>query len=607
MTEETRLLPVCKIPVCDRTDLVGDRYCSGHYQRIIKGITGDALNSPIRKRRTKAEMEADKVSKSVYVRQEAKKKVVFQGELMKPLPDQEVAIEKLRKINFRLCGDSMGVGKTVTGIGLDFAMREDNPELVDAPTLIVSEKIGLDVWDWHLRAMGVPDEQIFVINPADRGDFEEALTDLQRFQAGKLRHHPRYRYYVMHWDVLKSVPQINAKTRGNSGKPLITWGHVIADEVHLAKNRKAIRTIELKRIEAKYKTGLSGTPADDKPWDIWSILHWLYPWKYRSYWRFYEEHVQWINANQVKDYEKHIKKGGTYEEFKAQNTSGNGYRVAVGVKNIPELHRQMRPFYIRRTLLEVAPDMPEKTHVNPPIVVPMGRQQRREYEQMRDKAIALIGASQNGDGGFQLLAPAIIAVLTRLQQMALATLTPEWEISDDEFVGDEDEMDWDMPKIVLSKPSPKLDAVMNLITTHEEEPFVIFTQFRGMADLVEEECQRLKIPVVKIHGGIVDKNVRTRLVQEFQDGKARVFVGTIAAAGKTITLTRANHVIFTDLSWNPSKNAQAEDRLWRRTQRNAVRVYRIESEDSIDQIRFERISRKAEMISALLNPKKEAA
>lgn len=504
---------------------------------------------------------------------------------MRPLPDQEVAINKLRKVRYRLCGDSMGVGKTVTGIGLDFAMREDDPQQKEGPTLIIAEKIGLDVWDYHLRAMGVPKEQILVIDPANRSVFEEQLKKLAESQkrAGgvNVRRTSLPRYYVMHWDVLNRVDLINAETK--SKKPLIQWSHVIADEVHLAKNRKALRTVELKRIATEYKTGLSGTPADDKPWDIWSILHWLYPRKYSSYWRFFERHVEY------------------------ETDPFRGYRTPIGVKNIPELHRQMAPFYIRRTLLEVAPDMPEKVHVQPPIVVKMGAKQRKEYEQMRDKAIALIGAHSDKGGGFQLLAPAVIAVITRLQQMALASLSPEWDVSDDDYVADEFEMDWDMPKIVLSKPSPKLDAVMNLITTHEEEPFVVFTQFRGMADLVEEECQRLKIPVVKIHGGILSKDVRTKLVEDFQDGRARVFVGTIAAAGKTITLTRANHVIFTDLSWNPSKNAQAEDRLWRRTQRNTVKVYQIVAEDSIDQVRFERINQKADWINALLNPRLVAA
>lgn len=187
----------------------------------------------------------------------------------------------------------------------------------------------------------------------------------------------------------------------------------------------------------------------------------------------------------------------------------------------------------------------------------------------------------------------------------MATLAPEWDIPDEEWVEDEfDSVDWDFPRIVLTKPSPKLDAVMNLIETHEEEPFVVFTQFRGMADLIEEECQAKGISVVKIHGAITKKETRTKLVAHFQEGRARVFVGTIAAAGKSITLTRANHCIFVDRSWNPSKNEQAEDRLWRRTQTNKVRIIDIQARDSVDQIRMETINTKAGWIHQLLNPPK---
>jgi SNF2 family DNA or RNA helicase len=500
---------------------------------------------------------------------------------MRPLPDQEIAIKKFKQVPACLIGDSMGVGKTVTCLGRDFQLRWDYPEFDKDATLIISEKIGLDVWDYHLNAMGVPANEICVINPANRKPFEEALDALIKFQSSRLaprakeKLRPRYRYYIMHWDVLRSVPQIN--------DPKLKFFHVIADEVHLAKNRKAVRTIHLKRIQTEFKTAASGTPADDKPWDLWSILHWLYPKKFRSFWRFFEQ----------------------YTEYDTHPT--RGYRIPTGVKNIPDLHRQIRPFYIRRTLKEVAPDMPEKIHVMPPIVVPMERKQRREYEAMRDKAIAVIGAHEDGNGGFHLMAPAVVAVLTRLQQMALATLTPEWDIITDEdyLYGDEDGFDitWDFPKIVLSKPSPKLDAIMNLITTNEEEPFVVFTQFRGMADLVEEECQRLKIPVGKITGEVLSKDKRTDIVKQFQAGETRVFTGTIAAAGKTITLTRANIAIFADRSWNPSKNEQAEDRLWRRTQRNTVRIYDIQAEDSIDQIRMDRINQKADWINALMNPR----
>jgi SNF2 family DNA or RNA helicase len=514
-------------------------------------------------------------------------------EILKPFPDQQVAIDKLRKVPARLCGDSMGVGKTVTGVYLDFALREDRPDLKYRPTLIIPEKIGLEVWNWHLHHCGVPDEETLIIDPAKREPFVAALRQLQATGM-----HPQYRYFVCHWDVLARIEEINQKSR--SGKPLITWAHIIADEVHLAKNRKAQRTLELKRTATLYKTGLTGNPADDKPTDLWSILHWLYPRRFSSYWRFYNNYVQSVWSNQVEEYYKWIASGGSYKTFEPSQ-DGLGYRVAVGVQNVEELHREIQPFFIRRTLLEVAPNMPSKIHVRPIRTVQLTPKQRKTYESMKDTALARIGSDESGN--FTLIAPQTIAILTRLQQFALATLTPEWDVPEGEWVYDEDDPEWEFPKIVLSKPSPKLDEVMAIIEANEEESFVVFSQFRGMADLVEEECARKNISVVKITGQVKSERIRTERVRAFQAGEVRVFVGTIAAAGKTITLTRAHHVIFTDRSWNPSKNSQAEDRLWRRTQRNAVRVIDIEAEDTIDQWRAIKIRSKGDLVRAIMGDK----
>lgn len=478
-------------------------------------------------------------------------------------------------------------------------MREERPDLRESATLIVCEKIGLDVWFYHLVEMGVPKDSILVIDPRNRSGMERALEELGNFQDGKgataepgghvgsrgRRARPPLRYYVVHWDVLAKLEALTRK-RGaqGTGGPFIEFAHVIADEVHIAKNRKAQRTIYLKRIACLYKTGLSGTPADNKPQDLWSVLHWLYPRRFRSYWRFYNTYVK---------SEKHPM----------------GYRIQTGVQNVDQLHREMSAFYIRRTLTEVVKDMPEKIHVSPVTRVKLEGKHRRQYEQMEQNAIAEIMALEERareEGSYTLVAPAIIAVLTRLQQMALAPLSPEW---DDDYDPEDPDSE---PRVVLSRPSPKLDAIMNLIETHEEEPFVVFTQFRGMADLVEEACREKGIGVVKITGEVTSKDTRTDLVRRFQNGESestgsgrqvRVFVGTIAAAGKTITLTRANIAIFADRSWNPSKNDQAEDRLWRRTQRNAVRIYDIVADDTIDAYRLAKIEEKGNWLFDFLNPK----
>jgi SNF2 family DNA or RNA helicase len=501
--------------------------------------------------------------------------------LIVPKKDQVVAVEKFRDVDGCLVGDEMGVGKTVTAVARDLQLRKDHPTLAKAPTLIICEKIGLDVWLYHLRAMGVLEGEILVIDPKNREPFVRAVSNVRDDLFEGRSAYPRngdartdYTYYIMHYDAIRLI----AETLLEEPHP-IRWFHVIADEVHYIKSPKTQRTKLFKKIKCHYKTGLTGTPADDKPMDFWSPLNWINPKKYRSYWRFYDDYMEF----EEKIRHQRILVGGRWQLRKT------GYREVIGVRNIEKLHADIEPIYIRRRLLDVEPDMPELIPVRPITMVDLTSTQRRVYDQMAKKSIARI--QDMWDDDFVIVGDIPPVVSLRLRQMALATVRAD--------LG-EDVLGEDEPRFILSAPSPKLDALMEIISWHEELPFVVFTWFRGMADLIEAECRKQGISVGKIHGGVTSN--RTDIVARFQEGKDRVFVGTIAAAGKTITLTRAHHVIFTDRSPNPNRNQQAEARLWRRTQKNTVRVYDIQARNTVDQINWEKIQTKAQLIHAIQNP-----
>lgn len=492
---------------------------------------------------------------------------------MKLLPHQIKAVEKFRNVRSRFIGDSMGVGKTATGIGLDLDLRREHAKPgAHVRTLVICQKNGISVWRRHLAAFGVEDRRVLAIDPKDRSVFEKELASGAK----------KYDYYIVHWDVLTKLEDIN------DGK--IIWDHVIADEAHLAKNRQAARTRELKKIKARVRTALTGTPADDKPQDIWSILNWLYPKHYSSYWRFYNTYLEWNDFS--------------------------GYRQVTGVKNIPRLHVEMEPFYIRRTLHDVREDMPKKSYSR--IEVELTPKQRKMYNDMREFHIANLE-----DDGNDLIAPIAIAVLQRLQKMALGTCRIDWGQSEwDEYYAAlkryQDELDeWEFggrkgkkpkspsgPPIRVEEPSPKIDALFEILETNEEESFVVFTQFSDVADVVEERCKRRKIPVSKIAGSVTSQSLRDRAVVDFQSGRNRVFSGTIGAAGTSITLNRAHTVIFLDKDWNPSKNEQAEDRIFRiDNDAEPIQIIDIVAKDTVDEYRLDKINLKASWLRELLDPR----
>src|SRR4051794_26414766 len=161
---------------------------------------------------------------------------------------QQVAVDKLYMRRARLIGDDMGLGKTYEGIALDQCNRagkgnEKVPEsaLKNAKTLIVCPKSVISVWDEH--CMDLTTDDVFVIDTKNRRKLVRAA--LNPNTSG---------YFIVNWETLRSEPDLQK----------VTWFHIIADEVHRAKNRKAQQTIALKKLQTWYKTGMSGTPADNR-------------------------------------------------------------------------------------------------------------------------------------------------------------------------------------------------------------------------------------------------------------------------------------------------------------------------------------------------------
>lgn len=428
-----------------------------------------------------------------------------------------------------LIGDDMGLGKTFEACALD-QVRRFTTKTPRPKTLVIAPLSVLGTWEYHLaianRTFVTIDRKARV---ATWKQFVKSDADV----------------CIVHWDALRLMPELLK----------VKWLHVIADECHRAANRKAQQTHALKDIPTIYKTGLSGTPATSRPDQLWSILNWLYPSQFRSYWQFFRNYVD-------------------YEVVYPQ-----GYQKIKGPKNVPDLHRRIEPFYLRRLKEEVAKELPEKYFRDPPIWVTLGPQQRKAYDEMRKTQIAWV---RDQEGREQpIVAPVVLTMLVRLQQFALAYAT----LDDD-------------GRVRLTEPSAKLDALMETIED-TEEPVVIFTASKQMANLVGARMAKAKLPH-RLLTGDVDQADRVAYISEFQEGKLRAFVGTIQAGGVGITLHRASTVIFLDRHWSPALNRQAEDRLHRIGQKNSVEVIDIMARNTVDLGRNQQIEQRWTWIRQLL-------
>jgi SNF2 family DNA or RNA helicase len=123
--------------------------------------------------------------------------------------------------------------------------------------------------------------------------------------------------------------------------------------------------------------------------------------------------------------------------------------------------------------------------------------------------------------------------------------------------------------------SKKMETLMELIATHPNEKSLIFTQFMGEMDEIQERLHDLEIPTFRIDGSVL-KEARDARIAGWKAGpKNAVFIIQIKAGGVGLNLQEATRVYITCPAWNPATELQAIGRAHRTGQTQKVVVRRL--------------------------------
>jgi SNF2 family DNA or RNA helicase len=76
---------------------------------------------------------------------------------------------------------------------------------------------------------------------------------------------------------------------------------------------------------------------------------------------------------------------------------------------------------------------------------------------------------------------------------------------------------------------------------------------------------------------------RKKRVDAFQAGQGDIFLISLKAGGTGLNLTAADYVIHLDPWWNPAVEDQASDRAHRMGQQRPVTIYRLVTQDTIEE------------------------
>ena len=237
----------------------------------------------------------------------------------------------------------------------------------------------------------------------------------------------------------------------------------------------------------------------------------------------------------------------------------------------------IKPFVMRRKKEEVLtelPDLIEVVYKNE-----LEDQQKAIYlaqlQQMQERL------GQVSDSEFQRNRVEILTGLMRLRQICD---TPALFMED--YQGE----------------SGKLDSLRDLLVQIAEggHRVLIFSQFRGMLDRIEQELPDLGVTSFKITGSTPSQE-RQEMTKAFNQGERDVFLISLKAGGVGLNLTGADTVILVDLWWNPAVESQAIGRAHRMGQEQAVEVYRLVTRGTIEEKIQELQEKKKNLVSEILD------
>ena len=318
---------------------------------------------------------------------------------------------------------------------------------------------------------------------------------------------------------------------------------IIFDESHYVKNQKAARSIAAKNIGSKvpHRILLTGTPMLNRPNELWNQLQILDPTTYTDK-NFFRWHLKYTDATK-----------GEY-----------GWDFS-GASNLDELSENLKHIMIRRTKDQVLPELPDKRQSS--IIVPITN--RKDYRKAESEFFAWV-AEQKGIAAAKRASR--VEQLTKIEYLKQIAATG------------------------------KLRSAIEWISDFLEsgEKLVVFATHKATIHAIEREFGNI---AVKIDGS-VGGEARQAAVDKFQnDPKVKLFIGNIKAAGVGITLTSASDVIFLELPWTPADLEQSEDRVHRIGQKNAVNIYYLLGDRTIDENIATMLASKKKVIDGIMNEK----
>lgn len=483
-----------------------------------------------------------------------------------------------------ILADEMGLGKTIQVIAFLAYLREKLG--MNRHHLVIVPSSTLDNWD---------------------REFNTWCPDIQLLQySGSQMERAQIRNFVAKnpdkIDVVLTTYNIAQNPEDRRLFKKIDFEYLIFDEAHMLKNMKSGRYQSLIKIRSRRRVLLTGTPVQNNLVELMSLLVFTMPRMFMSK----MTHVEAMFSSASRE------EGGK-TQFERQR--------------IEQAKRIMKPFVMRRVKDEVLKQLPSKS--DQVIKCPMSDRQAKLYKQLEDSfkreikvhshevmdddsSFALDSSDDVKKGAGMLMAMRKLAnhpllmlnLYTKdaLRQMSKLMLKEPTHREANENLIFEDMCimhDFELHKlcetydsishfklknedILNSGKFQYLDSLLSKLKDTNQK-CLLFSQFTMMLDIIESYMDIRGHGYIRLDGQTKVSD-RIGLIDEFNDDQdIFVFLLSTKAGGLGINLTAANVVIIHDIDFNPYNDKQAEDRSHRLGQTKDVLVYKLISENTIEE------------------------
>ena len=433
---------------------------------------------------------------------------------------QKIGIRKIEHLNGRaLLADEMGLGKTLQVI----TWMQSHPEITHILVVCPSSL----KWNWV--------EEI--------KKWTGSINDWEVL-TGQTPYTPTKSKLIINYDILPHwrtslLPEL-----------------LIMDECHYVKTYQSQRAKACRALakKARYVVGMTGTPLENNPVDIYNSVSMIKPGIFANKQAF---------------------------QFRYCNPKHNGFGwVFKGCSNDKELHLILKKHVmIRRLKSEVLSELPEKHQIDLLLEI----HNRKEYQKAENQFFEYLKEKIDltHEKNLQKILENLPAGITAQLNKSEIEQEKQERIERAERGGIRAQWIELRQLAAKGKMLAVVEWIENFLTSNPGEKLVVFGIHKEVLNILYEKFAKI---AVRIDGSVPVKS-RHHLVNQFQtNAKIRLFLGNIEAAGVGLTLTRACTLLLVEHHWNPAKTNQAIDRVHRITQTRQVTIYRAIAVNTIEHL-----------------------